>query len=153
LLLSAASRSVVSSSEHTSSSMKTSTSISRNSKASEKRAKSATIPIVENLNTTNFFLREYSTPSTILHDESLPLMKTSPLDMAPQSNSFDSGCYDHSSSSGDAQSLTSSYVIQVPSSIPSARLRTPSARRSNTNKKVSFYEDPTTVILTTVTYV
>jgi hypothetical protein len=85
-------------------------------------------------------------------------MKTSPLDMITndkphQSNSFDSGCYDHSSSSVDGQSLASSSVMQLPSSTPSARLTNSAARRSNTNKKVSFYEEPTAVVLTTTTYV
>ena len=80
-------------------------------------------------------------------------MKTSPLNTPRQTNSFDSGCYDRSSSSGDIQSLTSSSVVQNSSSIPSARLNSSTTRRSHTNKKVSFYEEPTAVILTTATYV
>jgi len=80
-------------------------------------------------------------------------MKTSPIDMTRQSNSFDSGYYERSTSSVDVQSLASSSIIQIPSSIPSARLTNFTAHRSNTNKKVSFYEEPSTMILTTATYV
>lgn len=80
-------------------------------------------------------------------------MKTSPLNTPLQTNSFDSGCYDRSSSGGDVQSLTSSSIVRIPSSIPSARLTNSTTRRLNTNKKVSFYEEPTAVILTTATYV
>jgi len=101
----------------------------------------------------NFLSAEPSTYSSILHDESLALMKTSPIDMARQSNSFDSGYYERSTSSVDLQSLASSSIIQIPSSIPSARLTNSAARRSNSNKKVSFYEEPSAVIVTTATYV
>ena len=77
----------------------------------------------------------------IFQDESLTLMRTSPIDFTKQSNSFDSGCYDHSSS-GDLQSLTSSSIMQIPSSIPSVRLNCSATRRSNSTKRVSFYEEP-----------
>ncbi len=126
---------------------------SHHRKTSSKRTKSAKISNVEKPNITNSLSKEYLNSPTVLRNETLPLMKTSPLDMAPQSNSFDSGCYDHSSSSVDGQSLASSSVMQLPSSTPSARLTNSAARRSNTNKKVSFYEEPTAVVLTTTTYV
>lgn len=80
-------------------------------------------------------------------------MRTSPLDVAPQTNSFDSGYYDHSSSGGDVQSLTSSSIMQNVSSTPSVRLTSSAARRSHSTKKVSFYEEPTAVVVTTATYV
>ncbi|CAF3012461.1 unnamed protein product [Rotaria sp. Silwood2] len=118
-----------------------------------KRTKSAVTPTTKNLNTTNVSLREHSTSSSILRDESLSLMKTSTSDVARQSNSIDSGCYDRSSSGGDIQSFTSSSMVRIPSSIPSTRLTNSAARRSNSNKRVSFYEEPTAVILTTATYV
>ncbi len=117
----------------------------RRKKTSEKRTKPAKVSIVENENLNNFLSPEHLTYSSVLRDESLALMKTSPLDMAPQSNSFDSGWYERSTSSVDVQSLTSSSNIQIQSS-------TPSAHRPNTNKKVSFYEEPSAVILTTATY-
>jgi hypothetical protein len=119
---------------------------SRHRKTSKKRPESAKIPIMDNSNITNFLSTEHSNLSSVLRDESLSLMRTSPLDITQQSNSFDSGCYDRSSSSGDLQSLTSSSIIQIPSSRPSAH-------RPNTNKKVSFYEEPSAMMLTTATYV
>ncbi|CAF0867984.1 unnamed protein product [Rotaria sordida] len=128
-------------------------SITRNPKTSTKRTKSAVIPTVKNSQTANVTLKEHSTSSSILRDESLSLMKTSTTDVIHQSNSIDSGCYDRSSSGGDLQSFTSSSMVRVPSSIPSGRLTSSAVRRSNSNKKVSFYEEPTAVILTTATYV
>ena len=119
-----------------------------------KRTKSAQATAVKNSNTTNFPLkREYSASSALLGDRSSSFTRTSPIDIARQSVSFDSNCYDRSSSGGDVQSLTSSSLLQMPSTIPSARLINPVLRRPNTNKKVSFYEEATAVILTTATYV
>lgn len=80
-------------------------------------------------------------------------MRTSPLDVTHQTNSFDSGYYDHSSSGGDVQSLTSSSLMQNASSTQSVRLAHSAVRRPNSMKKVSFYEEPTTVVITTATYV
>jgi hypothetical protein len=85
-------------------------------------------------------------------------MKTSPLDMITndktrQSNSFDSGCYDRSSSSGDTRSVTSLSIHQGSTIVPSARLTSASTRRSNLTKKVSFEDQSTAVIVTTATYV
>jgi hypothetical protein len=130
----------------------------------KKRTKSPKISFVEtNNNDTNdgitktFFLNEHFNSSS-LTDESLPLMKTSSLDMivndkTRQSNSCDSGCYDRSSSSGDTRSITSLSINQPASSMPSARLTSASTRRSNITKKVSFDDQPTAVIVTTATYV
>jgi hypothetical protein len=85
-------------------------------------------------------------------------MKTSPLDMITinkirHSNSVDSGCYDRSSSSGDTHSVISSTINQASSSQPSARLTSASTRRSNVNKRVSFEEQCSAIIITTETYV
>ncbi len=93
---------------------------------------------------------------SITNDDILPLMKKSTLDlMTPkktrQSNSFDSG-YDRSSSS-DTHSIVSFSINQASSSVPSARLTSASTRRSNTQKKVSFEDQSSTVIITTATYV
>ena len=115
----------------------------------KKRAKSPKISFVEtNNDVTRFFL----------NDDGLSLMKTSPLDLITndktrQSNSFDSGCYDRSSSSADTQSVMSLNIHQASSSVPSARFTSGSTRRSNTAKKVSFEDQPTKVIVTTATYV
>jgi hypothetical protein len=85
-------------------------------------------------------------------------MKTSPLDMITndktrQSNSFDSGCYDRSSNSGDTHSVTSVSINQTSSSLPSARLTSASTRRSNINKRVSFEDQYKAITITTATYV
>ncbi|CAF0849351.1 unnamed protein product [Rotaria sp. Silwood1] len=130
-----------------------SSSINRNLKKSIKRTKSAVTPTVQNSNTTNVSSKDHSISSSILRDESLSLMKTSTSDVVRQSNSIDSGCYDRSSSGGDIQSFTSSSMVRIQSSIPSTRLTSSVARRSNSHKRVSFYEEPTAVILTTATYV
>ncbi|CAF0807790.1 unnamed protein product [Adineta steineri] len=64
--------------------------------------------------------------SSLLNYENLSRMKTIPSDMitnykTPQSNSFDSGCYDRSSNySGDTHSITLS-IQQALSSVPSTR--------------------------------
>lgn len=134
-------------------SIKSPTNKYRKQKSSVKRTKSAKASTMEKENSNSFLFTEPSTYASIIHDESLALMKTSPVDMTRQSNSFDSGCYERSSSSVDLQSLTSSSIIQNPSSMPSARLTNSAARRSNSNKRVSFYEEPSTIILTTATYV
>lgn len=81
------------------------------------------------------------------------LTKASSLNYPRQTNSFDSGYYDRSSSGGDVQSFTSSSVLQAPSSIPSVRLNSSTTRRSNTTKKVSFYDEPIRIASTTATYV
>ncbi|CAF3441269.1 unnamed protein product [Rotaria socialis] len=128
-------------------------SASRNVIISTKRTKSATTPIVKTSNTTTLPLKEHAILSTGFRDESLFSIKTSTIAAVRQSNSFDSGYFDRSSSGGDMQSLTSSSLIQIQNSIPSGRLNSSIARRSNTNKKVSFSEEPTAVILTTATYV
>lgn len=131
-----------------------STKKSRKQKTSIQRTNSAKVlTSIENENSTSFILTEPSAYASILRDESLDLMKTSPLDMTRHGNSFDSGCYERSSSSVDIQSLTSSSIIHNPSSHPSVRLANSAARRSNINKRVSFYEEPSAVILTTATYV
>jgi hypothetical protein len=116
-----------------------------------KRSKSSKIPPHENSTVSDSFTKDNFTSSSILNDESLSLMRTSPLDIAQQSNSFDSG-YDHSSS-GDLQSLTSSSMMQIPSSLQSKRLTNCVLRRSNSNKKVSFYDEPKAIVVTTATYV
>ncbi|CAF2512485.1 unnamed protein product [Rotaria sp. Silwood2] len=134
-----------------------------NVKSAKIYTKSPKIFFVESNNTThdeittNFSLIEHSN-SPSLNDENLSLMKTSLLGMIPnnkirQSNSIDSGCYDQSSSSGDAQSITSVSMNQVSSSIPSARLASASTRRSNISKKVSFEDQSRTVITTTAIFV
>jgi hypothetical protein len=94
---------------------------------------------------------------SIINNDNLPLMKKSIIDLIPpnktrQSNSFDSGCYDRSSSS-DTHSITSFSINQASSSLPSARLTSASTRRSNTQKKVSFEDQSSTMILNTATYV
>jgi len=111
-----------------------------------------------------------TTPSTnvslnslLLTDESLPLMKTSPLDLLSneksttnqQSNSSDSGCYDRNSSNSsmDTHSNVSSTINGTSSTVPSARLTSASTRRSNLTKKVSFEDQSSTIIITTATYV
>ncbi|CAF0727881.1 unnamed protein product [Rotaria sp. Silwood1] len=134
-----------------------------NVKSSKTYTKSPKISFVESNNTTHdeitttFSLIEHSN-SPSLSDENSPLMKTSLLGMIPnnkirQSNSIDSGCYDQSSSSGDAQSITSLIMNQASSSVPSARLASASTRRSNTSKKVSFEDQCRTVIITTAIFV
>ncbi|CAF2096598.1 unnamed protein product [Rotaria magnacalcarata] len=128
-------------------------SASRNVIIPIKRTKSAITPIVKTSNTTTLPLKEHSILSSGFRDESLSSIKTSTIDAVRQSNSFDSGYFDRSSSGGDLQSLTSSSLIQIQNSFPSGRLNSSIARRSNTNKKVSFSEEPTAVILTTATYV
>lgn len=80
-------------------------------------------------------------------------MRTSPLDVTHQTNSFDSGYYDHSSSGGDVQSLTSSSLMQNATSTQSVRLTSSTGRRPNSMKRVSFYEEPKPVVVTTATYV
>jgi hypothetical protein len=100
----------------------------------------------------NVFSKEDFISSTILNDESLSLMRTSPLDLGRQSNSFDSGYYDRSSSGGDIQSLASSSIMQIPSSLPSVRLINSAARRPTSNKRVSFYDEPKAIVVTTATY-
>jgi hypothetical protein len=132
----------------------------KNINSSKKRTKSPKIAFMENNNgmTTNSYVnRKFS--SGILNADNLSLMKTSAFDLTTndktrQSNSFDSGCYDRGSSiSGDTHSITSFSINQVSSSIPSARLTSASTRRSNIQKKVSFEDQSSTVILTTATYV
>jgi len=126
---------------------------SRKSKSSIKRPTSGKIPLIENQSMPNVFSKEDFISSSILNDESLSLMRTSPLDLGRQSNSFDSGYYDHSSSGGDIQSLASSSIMQIPSSLPSVRLINSAARRSTSNKRVSFYDEPKAIVVTTATYV
>jgi hypothetical protein len=74
-------------------------------------------------------------------------------DKTRESHSVDSGCYDRSSSSGDTRSITSLSIHQASSSLPSTRLISATTRRSNINKKVSFEDQSSTVIVTTATYV
>ena len=121
------------------------------SKTSTKRIKSPKIVPIENSPLPDSFSKDQFTSSSILNDESLSLMRTSPLEIRHQSNSFDSG-YDQSSS-GDMQSLTSSSIMQIPSSLQSTRLTNSVLRRSNSNKKVSFYDEPKAIVVTTATYV
>lgn len=118
-----------------------------------RRTKSAKTAVVQSSNSTHVPIRENSASSSILREDSFLSIKTSTSNVPRQSNSFDSGCYDRSSSIGDVQSLTSSSLVQITSSVPSARLNSSAARRPNTNKKVSFYDDSTAVIVTTATYV
>jgi len=94
-------------------------------------------------------IEEHPISPFILNNETLSLIQTSPLDVAPHSNLFDSDYLARSSSRCDAQSLTSSTIVQLPSSILSEQLNHSAARR--TLKKVSFYEEPKPVILTTTT--
>lgn len=70
-----------------------------------------------------------------------------------QSNSTDSGCYDRSSCSGDTHSITSLSINHTLSAAPSARITSASTRRSNVSKKVSFKDQPRTIIITTAIYV
>lgn len=106
---------------------------------------------------TSLSLNEQSNISS-LNYQTLSIMKNSPLGMTTknktrQSNSFDSGCYDQCSSSGDTQSVASSSINQTSSSVPSARLTSASTRRSNSTKKVSFEDPSKTFIVTTAIYV
>lgn len=118
-----------------------------------KRNTSTSISTTKTSNITNIPLREHSITLSTFRDESLSSMKTSTLEAIRQSNSCDSGYFDHSSTGGDIQSLTSSSLVQIQSSIPSVRLTSSTVRRSASNKKVSFYDEPSAVILTTTTYV
>lgn len=82
----------------------------------------------------------------------LSSLQTSPFDLPPESSTFSPRWQDRGSSvAGDAQSLTSSSVMHIPSSILSGQMNTSASRR--TNKKVSFYEEPRSLVLTTTTYV
>lgn len=131
----------------------------KSSRPSRKRTKSPKIAFVENSNPTTTTDHPSNEPinSLYLTDDSLPLMKTSSLDLLAKhhihpSNSSDSGCYDQSSTT-DTRSITSLSVNQACSSLPSARLTSANTRRSNINKKVSFEDQFSTVIITTATYV
>ncbi len=120
-------------------------------RTSAKRMKSPKNILIENSTLPDSFSKDQFTSSSILNDESLSLMRTSPLEIGHQSNSFDSG-YDQSSS-GDLQSLTSSSIMQISSSLQPSRFTNSVLRRSNANKKVSFYDEPKAIVVTTATYV
>lgn len=119
-------------------------------RTSRKRSKSSKISFVErNKIITPVVPSCEPVNAAHLVDDSLPLMKTSPLDFLPKqqihpSISSDSGCYDRCSSA-DTRSITSSSVHPISSSIPSARLTSANTRRSNINKKVSFEDQFQTV--------
>ncbi|CAF0917905.1 unnamed protein product [Adineta ricciae] len=132
----------------------------------KKRPKSRTMPLIVNDNTkrndinTSFTSDEHF-KSSILSDESLLLSKALPADTnlngkTPKSNSFDSGCDDHSSNcSGDSQTRTSFSINHgLLSSNPSVQFNSVSStRRSHTSKKVSFEDQSLTVIITKSIYV
>ena len=125
---------------------------------SRKRSKSPKISFVEKNKLITPVLPPNKPVNTLhLMDDSLSLMRTSPLDLLPKhqihpSISSDSGCYDRSSSA-DTRSMTSSSIHRASSSIPSARLTSANTRRSNIHKKVSFEDQFSTIIVTATTYV
>lgn len=127
-------------------------------RTSRKRSKSPKISFVEKNKLITPVLPPNEPVNTLhLIDDGLSLMKTSSLDLLPKhqihpSTSSDSGYYDQSSSA-DTHSITSSSIHRASSSIPSARLTSANTRRSNINKKVSFEDQFSTIIVTTATYV
>ncbi|CAF1406661.1 unnamed protein product [Adineta steineri] len=124
-------------------------SITRNLKTSTKHIKSTN----ENEYTNFSSVDEQSNSSSSSNKGNLSLMRTSPLDIIPQSSLMESSWYDQSNSgSGDGQSLSSSSMVHLPGSILAGQLTHSATRRSH--KKVSFYEEPRTVIFpaTTTTF-
>ncbi|UJR25540.1 hypothetical protein I4U23_006886 [Adineta vaga] len=131
----------------------------------KKRTKSHTIqPIINAYSRRNEIngsvVSDEHLKSTLLSDESSLAMKILPTDKimhgkTQQSNSFDSGCDDHSSNcSGDSHNRTFSSNNQALSSNPSIRFNSVSStRRSHSNKKVSFEDQSLTVVITSSIYV
>jgi hypothetical protein len=117
---------------------------------SSKHSKLNTIPIDENQ--IQPFVQGHFTSPSIPSKRSLSLMQTPSFDGSHQSNVFSPRWDDRGNNvADDGQSLASSSVMHIPSSILSAQLNTSASRR--TGKKVSFYEEPRPLILTTTTYV
>ncbi|CAF0787615.1 unnamed protein product [Adineta ricciae] len=103
-------------------------------------------------NQSHLIAQDQSTsPSNSTNADSL-LMQTSPCGPSPRVRVFDSSWCERSNSfEGDGRSLSSSSVVHIPGSILSGQLPTPASRR--THKRVSFYEEPQPVVLTTTTFV
>ncbi|UJR23355.1 hypothetical protein I4U23_026367 [Adineta vaga] len=125
-------------------------SMNNNRKSSSKHSKPTAISTDENQS--HSVTQENSTSPSIANKGEFSLMQTSPNDLAPQSNVYDSHWHDCSNSiECDGRSLTSSSIVQIPSSILTGQLAASASRR--TQKRVSFYEEPRPVVLTTTTYV